>query len=936
MEAAESKFTALRDELMASLFRNPTEQNPESVQGMVELALPFEQKYREIDAKDLIRDNAQGEILKDLRTVSVALNILEKYGRNLLTPLKPRFWRMVKFNNPVFRDTVDTIKGGRDVLRLYGYSEEQGDGLCFPEHLLEPDIARVASVTVDIMLLRAELNLLLSILKDLRTVSVALNILEKYGRNLLTPLKPRFWRMVKFNNPVFRDTVDTIKGGRDVLRLYGYSEEQGDGLCFPEHLLEPDIARVASVTVDIMLLRAELNLLLSDAHPNPLMFQELIKGYDSLQASLLTDACPVQEHTPQLPVNTLSQSGYLPPDACLLCGLETPSFHCAACAQSLCLDCDRLFHKHPSRTHHQRVPLKDHAWRSPPPPPPAPPPSSLSIVASDATSLPPMEPLTAPWSSLSAPRPPWSCANCRTTNDARYVLCVACDRPRGCRMPPSTSSEEDPGSWGQTVRGRWSCQSCTFENEAATVLCAMCERPRLAGKPGMGDAKPLIAWGPETGQQEEESSGWQCEHCTYWNKIRGRVCEMCNRTTQRGGPAPALLPPKPEKEEEDRQRKSLTSEVKGDPKDGNKTSLVSQEEAERRRQEKLREDGQKMVAMIREAEAFGVAPEMVAAALRYSGAELPLAWLNSELPCVLEGMAELATQRGEQEPGGGLGVITRKEVQAAWVESQGDVDEAVARCLATRRNKIQELKALGFEERGPVLEALYQNNGELWRALVPLQRRVLEPFHQQLWEEKEPPIDVHCPDRQALLRRLLASLSLPSWGRAELVVSLMLEQPADGGWELADIVEAVKASPSRDFIKRLLNWECAVCSLALPRNKMQSLTSCECTICPECFALHFTIAVKEKHITDLVCPACSEPEISDEKELLSYFSTLDVQLRSCLDRETYDLFHKKLTEHELMRDPKFQWCTHVSKLLGAAFLPGGKGAQPRKCSGSCA
>ncbi|XP_013911248.1 PREDICTED: E3 ubiquitin-protein ligase RNF31-like [Thamnophis sirtalis] len=105
----------------------------------------------------------------------------------------------------------------------------------------------------------------------------------------------------------------------------------------------------------------------------------------------------------------------------------------------------------------------------------------------------------------------------------------------------------------------------------------------------------------------------------------------------------------------------------------------------------------------------------------------------------------------------------------------------------------------------------------------------------------------------ALLRRLLASLSLPSWGRAELVVSLMLEQPNEG-WELSDIVEAVKASPNRDFIKRLLSWECAVCSLALPRNK----------------------------------------------------------LRSCLDQETYDLFHKKLTEHVLMQDPKFQWCTHCS------------------------
>ncbi|XP_074917445.1 E3 ubiquitin-protein ligase RNF31 [Chelonoidis abingdonii] len=93
---------------------------------------------------------------------------------------------------------------------------------------------------------------------------------------------------------------------------------------------------------------------------------------------------------------------------------------------------------------------------------------------------------------------------------------------------------------------------------------------------------------------------------------------------------------------------------------------------------------------------------------------------------------------------------------------------------------------------------------------------------------------------------------------------------------------------------------------------MQSLTSCECTICPECFAQHFTIAVKEKHITDLVCPACDAPDLSDEAELLGYFSTLDIQLRECLDPETYELFSKKLTERELMRDPKFQWCTHVS------------------------
>lgn len=64
--------------------------------------------------------------------------------------------------------------------------------------------------------------------------------------------------------------------------------------------------------------------------------------------------------------------------------------------------------------------------------------------------------------------------------------------------------------------------------------------------------------------------------------------------------------------------------------------------------------------------------------------------------------------------------------------------------------------------------------------------------------------------------------------------------------------------------------------------QMQSLTSCECTICPECFVQHFTIAVKEKHITDLVCPACDAPDLRHEPDRLAYFSTLDIQVPTTL------------------------------------------------------
>lgn len=98
--------------------------------------------------------------------------------------------------------------------------------------------------------------------------------------------------------------------------------------------------------------------------------------------------------------------------------------------------------------------------------------------------------------------------------------------------------------------------------------------------------------------------------------------------------------------------------------------------------------------------------------------------------------------------------------------------------------------------------------------------------------------------------------------------------------------------------------------------------------------MHFTIAVRDRHIRDMVCPVCCEPDINDQEQLDSYFSTLDIQvkvqeeyraligqfghqtftcsqLRDCLDTEVYELFHKKLTEHALMKDPKFLWCYHV-------------------------
>lgn len=58
------------------------------------------------------------------------------------------------------------------------------------------------------------------------------------------------------------------QGGRDVLRLYGYTEERPDGLSFPEGRKEPDEYQVAIVTLEVLLLRTELSLLLQVRWPS--------------------------------------------------------------------------------------------------------------------------------------------------------------------------------------------------------------------------------------------------------------------------------------------------------------------------------------------------------------------------------------------------------------------------------------------------------------------------------------------------------------------------------------------------------------------------------------------------------------------------------------------------------------------------------------------
>ncbi|KAM5193038.1 E3 ubiquitin-protein ligase RNF31 isoform 1-T4 [Mantella aurantiaca] len=758
---------------------------------------------------------------------------------------------------------------------------------------------------------------------SLRCVITALNILEKYGKNLLSPHRPKFWRSVKFNNPVFKTTVDAVEGGRHILSLYGYTHSLPDGLSFPDSVLEPDTADVAAVTADVILLHRELNLLISNSHPHQVEAARELLGTKLPQPSLVADSLPISQ--PQ-------QSA-----GCGLCGVKNVSILCTSCNETLCVPCDQRIHSHPNRSHHQRTAFGIA--------------NTYRLQEEEFISHIPC-------------RPPWHCMTCSTVNRGGSVLCITCKRPRGCNNMSSSMLPEP-----SLQKDTWECQACTLQNPSSAVLCAVCDRPRLARKPSREKHEPT-ATSPKDGTDTRESyrtmplpsksnlyekemqqslafgdkmesveradhksklypgadigafpkdsldnaytsaksindpvlslrssldtvvesskgsteqgvkirtlEGWECTHCTFYNTCGGRVCEICDRTSEGSCP-------------------------NGEKKIPNTGRFLNQE----LRQKQLKEDGTKLVALIKEGEAHGVSPEEVYSAVQYSGTEVPLWWLQTELPYILERVIEIA-----QKASSDLGAFTAEEARTAWVASGGDMEDTVNLCIIQRRSKVKELSTLGFQDRDKVVAALFETAGDVGRALSVLQKPLLEPFLQRVWEDSEVPLQLDSKDRQALLRRLLAEHSLHSWGRAELALSLL--QESEDRFSLQDVVEAVRVSQDRDFIKRMLTQECAVCKWEFSRNKMRSLTSCECCICPDCFRMHFTVAVKEKHIRDMVCPACEEPEISDEGELLHYFSTLDILLRDTLDVDAYDLFHKKLTERTLMKDPKFLWCTHCS------------------------
>ncbi|XP_068854560.1 E3 ubiquitin-protein ligase RNF31-like [Aphelocoma coerulescens] len=662
--------------------------------------------------------------------------------------------------------------------------------------------------------------------RGLASLRTALSILEKYGRNLLSPRPPRHWRAVRFGNPVFRSTVGAIQGGRSVLRLLGYTQESGEGLSFPPPPAGPQRPLVAAVTAEVLLLRAELDLLLQNRHPNPQFFTEILLGGD--EWPLASDALPAASEV-------LPAGGAAPPEEGVGEGRG------------------------------------------------------------------------------------WSCRSCTFRNPSPHVLCQVCERPRLARRPPP---RPEPAQ-------AWPCPRCTFLNPGPSPTCEACgEAPPPAGDVTSCQPTPPPAAVPATSGLDPPTSG--SSHAPSGldppTSGSGHAPSGLETTTSCVGHASSGL-------------NDVTSGFDSAPSGGgiSTSGCGPAPSRDALRQRKMLEEGRRLVALVRAAESQGLPPESLSPSLLAppppgpspTSPESQIRLFRSHLGGVLK-----ALQGAEPEGGGAsLGPFSLAEAAWAWLEGEGSLDRARRALIGRRKqqtgfscskpvetapnqsepvhigpywselvrtgpywSQLQLLSGLGFPERAAAAAALQRHGGGHWGALCELQGRRLRPLRLRHFRGEEPGLDFNRADQQALVRQILATLPVASWGRASLVAGL-----GGGGcyW----------------FV--LMQW----------------LPGCSCPLCPECFRLHFTVGVRERGVAALGCPSCGRPDLRDEAQRLCYWSTLEPRLRHCLDPDTFGLVTRKLTELELLRDPQFLWCPHCS--FGFIFEGERGPAQCPQCHQCC-
>ena len=132
-----------------------------------------------------------------------------------------------------------------------------------------------------------------------------------------------------------------------------------------------------------------------------------------------------------------------------------------------------------------------------------------------------------------------------------------------------------------------------------------------------------------------------------------------------------------------------------------------------------------------------------------------------------------------------------------------------------------------------------------------------------------------------------------------------------------EVFLAVKETNDLEEAVNLLRQDCELCAGTMSIKDVIKMTHCEHSCCKDCAKNFFTIVITDQNISQAVCPFCREPaNLADDDEVaLDYYAKLDQILKDILDKDTHDLFQRKLRDRTLMKDPNFKWCYKVENII---------------------
>lgn len=156
---------------------------------------------------------------------------------------------------------------------------------------------------------------------------------------------------------------------------------------------------------------------------------------------------------------------------------------------------------------------------------------------------------------------------------------------------------------------------------------------------------------------------------------------------------------------------------------------------------------------------------------------------------------------------------------------------------------------------------------------------------------------------------MLAEGKIPSYDKGEIVVKLI-----ERGIAEEEALLAASRCRDVDEAEDLLHQECQLCMNVMKITEVVNLPNCQHNCCQDCFGKHFTIAIKDRNISEATCPFCMEPKgLADDDDLAAdFFAKLDVLIKPIVDQDVHDLFQRKIRDRTLMKDPNFKWCYKVS------------------------